>query len=76
MTEILFSVVYLQLYILMKPDYLFILGVRLNIPVQLIMISRRRCKHDANISLTRTVVRRYALIGDFTTSWVSATPQG
>ena len=27
LTEILFSVVYLQLYILTKPDYLFILGV-------------------------------------------------
>ena len=30
------------------------------------MISRRRRKNDANISLTRTVVRRYASIGDST----------
>ena len=30
------------------------------------MISRRRCKHDANISLTRAVVRQYASIGDST----------
>ena len=75
-TEILFSVVYLQLYILMKPNYIFfhsatrILGVRKNIfylPDQLITISRCDVNMiDANISLTRTVVRRYASIGDST----------
>ena len=30
----------------------------IDIPDHLIIISRRRCNHDANISLTRTVVRR------------------
>ena len=46
-----------------------ILVVRKNIiylPDQLIMISRRRFKHEANISFTRTVVIRYASIRDFT----------
>ena len=58
----------------MKPNYLFILLHVFSVfekniiylPDQLVMISRRRCKHDANISLTRTVVRRYASIGYFT----------
>ena len=68
-TEILFSVVYLQLYILMRPNYIFfhsatrIFGVRKNIylPDELITISRCDVNMiDANISLTRTVVRLYA----------------
>ena len=57
----------------MKPYFLFILlhvfsmfaKNIIYLPDQLIMISRRRCKHDANRSLTQTVVRRYASIGDF-----------
>ena len=46
-----------------------ILGVRkifIQLPDQLIMISCRRCKYDANITIARNVVRRYASIGNFT----------
>ena len=51
----------------MKPNYLFIysatliFGVRKNIIYltdQLIMISHRRCEHDANISLTWIWINR------------------